>query len=173
MVSNGPGAGFYYKGDIYIKGTIIKLKDEYIKKRAVQGEKIWKYAKYMWMGDPGRFVFNYCKMDYNYDLPKMGYTDPEERRRIPKEHVPIFGISGWEMEEAIEEIVRRETLPREITEIIMENIADPKTYETKGSGILCAIYVAVMIGSLIFNQFYIVWIVATILFLLIKKGMES
>ena len=170
MASNGPGAGFYYKGDIYIRRTEIKLTDSFIAKKAAQGKKIWKYAWYTGDAYAGEFAFNYSKMTTD-ELRKLGYSR-EERMKMPNQYDPIFRIAGWEMDEAIEEIVRSEKLPKEMTERIMENIADPKTYKTNGEGVLWAIYIAVMIGSLIFNQFYLIWIAATLLFIWIKKGMK-
>ena len=81
-------------------------------------------------------------------------------------YAPYFTIEAYKIDSLIEEIIR----PIEFTNTELLNFNLPKKdYEVNEMIALWIIYIAIMIGSLIFNQFYIIWIVVTFLFFKLRN----
>ena len=166
-----PRSFFYYKGDYYINGTEIILKDEYINTHRWNGKKLWKYARY-----DHQTVYNgiisyfFCASRFDwFSLGGMGLDVS-----IQNDYAPYFVVSALELENAIKEFTRPIKLKREETEAIIESIAKPKSdFDNSALLILWMVYIAVMVGSLIFKQFYIIWAVASFLFFKYRKEMIS
>ena len=161
-----PRSFFYYKGDYYINGTEITLKDEYINTHSWNGKKLLKNARYdhqtTYNGQISYFFSAGSRFDW-YSTEKIG-----------NDYAPYFVVSAMELENAIEEVTHPIKLPREQTEAILNNIATPKS-ELEDPKVIVSwlIYIAVLVGSLIFKQFYIIWIIATVLFFKYKKGLKQ
>lgn len=166
--TNGdPRSFFYYKGDYYINGTEIILKDEYINTHQSNGQKLWKYAKYERQTvHNGGVAYLFCAS--RIDRTSLGLMGLDEKIRY--DYAPIFVVSALDIENLIEEFTRPIKLERAETEAIKEAIANPKSeFENPGVLLLWIVYIVAMIGSLIFNQFYILWIIITLLFLKWRK----
>ena len=164
---------FYYKGDIYIDGTEIALKDEYIKTHQWDGKKLWKYAKYDHQCNyQGRNSYWFCISGTDYFKCKaMGLGDLSERE-IYKNHAAYFVIPALELDRAIEGIPKPIKLERAETEAVKEAIVQPKSeFDNSQVVLLWIVYIIAMIGSLIFKQFYLVWMIITFVFLKLRKEM--
>ena len=164
-----PRSFFYYKGDYYINGTEIILTDEYINKHQWNGKKLWKYARYdHQVNYNGRISYFFCRNRCDWlSLNKMGLD-----ANAINDYAPYFIIEALDIESAIKEFIRPIKLAHEETEVIKETIVTPTSdLDDTGVMILWIVYIAVMIGSLIFRQFYLIWIVASVLFFKWRKEM--
>ena len=171
-VNGDPRSFMYYKGDIYINGTEITFSDDFIKNTLVDGKKIWKYARFDHQETNvyGELVyfFSPCKFDW-LSLNKMGLNP-----NVMRDYSPYVRVNAFNIESAIEEITHGIKLERKQTEAVLDAIATPKSdFEYPGLVILWIAYIAVLLGSLIFNQFYIIWAIATWLFLKWRKELRN
>ena len=162
--TNGdPRSFFYYRGDFYINGTEITLKPEYINTHRWNGKKLWKYARYDHQTTyNGQISYFFCASKFDWlSLNGMGLD-----MTVRDDYAPYFVVSALELENAIAEITKPIKLKREETEAILDNIVKPKSdLEEPGLVVLWLVYIAVLIGSLIFKQFYLIWAIATIFFI--------
>lgn len=164
-----PRSFFYYKGDYYINGTEIILTDEYINKHQWNGKKLWKYAKYdHQVNYNGRISYFFCRSKCDWlSLNGMGLDI-----KTQNDYACYFVIDALDIEKAIQEFSHPIKLERSETEAIKEAIVTPKSdLDDTGVMILWIAYIVVMIGSLIFKQFYLIWIVASVLFFTWRKEM--
>lgn len=164
-----PRSFFYYRGDYYINGTEIILTDEYISKHQWDGKKLWKYARYDHQTVyNGRISYFFCASRIDrLSLNSMGFDV-----KIRDDYAPYFVIAALDLEGAIKEFTKPIKLERVETEAILNAITEPENdLDNTGLVILWIIYIAVMLGSLIFKQFYIIWIVASLLFFKWRKEM--
>ena len=164
-----PRSFFYYKGDYYINGTEIILKDSYIKNHTWNGQKLWKYALYdhqtTYNGQTCYF-FRQSRCD-GLSLNSMG-LDANERSN----YAPYFLVSSLDLESAIGEIAHAIKLERAQTEAIIEAVTQPKSeFDNNIMLVLWAVYIIAMFGSLIFKQFYILWAIESFLFFKFRKEM--
>lgn len=177
--SNGvPTELMYYKGDYYIGGTKLTLKDEYIQSHKYNNKKLWKYAKFGYkLTYNNRPAYFFWRTKHSLaELHSMGYHGGESLRACMRDYAPGFVVYSYELENAIEEITDPIKLSKEentaINKAIMDMIEHPKRdWDDPTLLALWIIYIAVMIGSLIFNEFYIIWIIASIAFYYIREGM--
>ena len=166
-----PRSFFYYKGDDYINGTEIILTDEYINKHQWNGRKIWKYARYdHQVNYNGRISYFFCRSRCDWlALNGMGLDVKSE-----DDYACYFVIDALDMEKAIQEFSHPIKLERSETEAIKEAIVTPKSdLDNPSLMVLWLIYGAVMVGSLIFKQFYILCIIATIVFIKWRNEMKK
>ena len=175
-----PVSMMYYDGDMYYNGTKVKLKDEYIKTHTFYGKKIWKYARF-----DNITTYNNCRgyffcitKDSLCDLLSMGYKNVEERNAIVREHAPYFIIPCHELHNAIEEIIVPLKVEQNLANTVQESIVNrafhpKKDSEVPGMTVLWIIYILALIGSLIFKQFYLLWIVETLLFTRYRKVLRG
>lgn len=170
-VNGDPRSFFYYKGDFYINDTEITLKDEYIKTHRFYDKKLWKYARY-----DHQTVYNGC-ISYFFCASKFDWLSFDCMGldiREKANYAPYFVVPALELENAIDEITKPIKLEREKTEAVLNAIVEPKSdFDVPGLLGLWVVYIAVLIGSLIFNQFYIIWAIATFLFLKLRKEMRN
>ena len=166
-----PREFMYYKGEWYINGTEIILTDDYINKHTFNGLKLWKHARFnhktMYNNQTAYF---FCRSKYSYcDLLGMGYRDVKERNACLRDYAPYFVITSSELESAIESFSHPIKMSKEETEqrqkAIEYMIEHPKSdWDYPELRVLWVLYIAAMFGSLIFNQFYILWIVVSCIF---------
>jgi hypothetical protein len=169
IVTGDPRSFFYYKGDFYINGTEIILKDEYINSHKWNGKKLWKYAKYKHqVFRDGRVAYFFCQSKADWlSLNEMG-IDEDVRRN----YAPYFVVEALDIENLIEGFTHPIKLKRKETDAIMTSITESKS-DFDNSSLMCLwiVYIAAMIASLIFNHFYILWIAASVIFFKIRKEM--
>lgn len=105
------------------------------------------------------------------DLYQLGYENPSEKyKEILNTTEAFFSLHAYELEYAIEEIDKPIKLAREQTEKVLDAIVTPKKdTDYPELIVMWIIYIAVMISSLIFNEFYILWIIATVIFWKLRK----
>ena len=145
---------FFYKGKSYTTNTVIKLTKQYIDTHMYNGLPIWKYA-----------IFSHKLMnsdEYFFSFINNYYQNIE--KVCIREYCGYFLIKGKDMEGAIEEIIK--PVPIELVPAVPK-----KDYEVEGMRLLWLIYIAVLFFSLIFREFYIIWIAATYVFFKIRKEM--
>ena len=168
--TNGdPRSFFYYKGDYYINGTEVVLTDEYINSHTWNGLKLWKYAKYdHQVVNNGSVAYFFCinKAD-RLALYAMGLDV-----NTTKNYAPYFVVRAIDIDYAIQEFTKPIKLSRETTEAIKEAIVTTKSdFDNGWLIVMWIVYIAVMLGSLIFKQFYIIWIIASVLFFKWRREM--
>lgn len=168
--TNGdPRSFLYYKGDFYINGSEIILKDEYINSHKWNGDKLWKYARFDHQTTyNGGLAYFFCQSRSDWlSFNKLG-IDYKTR----DDYAPYFVVDTLELENLIEEFSHPIKLQHEETEAILEAIVEPKRdIDNPSLMLMWLVYIAVMVGSLIFKQFYIVWGVASFLFFRYRKEM--
>ena len=158
-----PVSVFYYKGKYYCNRTEIALKDEFIKHSTFNEKKLWKYARFSHkIVDNGKVKYFFCRCKDTFaDLYNTNVT-----MKDINDYAPYFTVEAFRLDSLIEEIIR----PIEFTNIEMLDFHLPKKdYEVKEMIALWIIYIAIMIGSLIFNEFYIIWIIITYLFFKLRN----
>lgn len=168
-VNGDPRSFFYYKGDYYINDTEIILKDKYINTHQFNGKKLWKYARY-----DHQTVYNGCVSYFfcNSRFDWLAFHDMGLDIKEKANYAPYFVVSALELENAIEEITKPIKLEREETEAIMQAIVEPKSdFDIPELLLMWVVYIIVMVGGLIFNQFYIIWAIATFVFFKLRKEM--
>lgn len=146
---------FYYKGKTYSSGTVIKISQAYCNAYSYRDKPIWPYAKFdrKFVKDSLEYyVFSICNIDMAGQWRK--YTGS-------------FIINTIELDAVIEQIIK----PLEIKNVELVIPEQKMDWEDNNVLLLWAIYIAVMVGSLIFKQFYIIWVVATCVFIKYRKEM--
>ena len=169
--TNGdPRSFFYYKGDYYINGTEIILTDEYANSHKCNGLKIWKYATYHHQVTyNGRVAYFFCanKMDW-LSLHKIGMTTSD----FYSEYATYFVMDALDVDRAIQEFVRPIKLSKAETDAIKEALVKPKSdFDNPALMVMWIIYIFVLVASLIFRQFYLIWIVASVIFFKYRREM--
>ena len=168
-VCGDPRSFFYYKGDFYIDGTEIMLKEEYRNKHLWNGQKLWKYARYdHQIVYNGKISYFFCQSKTDWlSLYEMGLD-----RNVKFDYAPYFVVDSFDMENLIEEFTRPIKLTRYETEAIINATKEKKSYfQNERVLVLWIVYIIAMIGSLIFKQFYFLWIALSFVFFKIRKGM--
>ena len=175
--NNDPREFMYYKGEWYINGTEITLTDSYMKTHKFYDKKLWKHARFHHVtqyNNQTSYFFCRCKNTF-CDLVEMGYRDSKERRKCQTDYAPYFVITSSELESAIEEFTKPIKLSKQESDAIKKCIEDmiehPKhDWDYPELIVAWIVYIVAMAGSLIFNEFYIPWIVATYIFFTYRKG---
>lgn len=171
-----PRSFMYYKGEYYIDGSEITLKDEYIKNHTFNGLKLWKHARFSHKAiynNQMAYFFNRSKYSL-CDLLEMGYRDNKEMAACRRDYAPYFVVTALELENAIESFTYPIKLSQEeqdaINKAIDDMIENPKQdWDYPQMIVLWLVYIITMIGSLIFNEFYIVWVLASLIFFKLRK----
>lgn len=139
---------FIYNGKIYTQHTIIKVSQSYIDAHANDKEPIWPYYRFMRkyiLDNKVYYEFQICKADVLGEW--LNYATS-------------FTTYPSELKSLIEDIV----VPVEVENMQIDLPKAKKDWEDSDTILAWIIYIAVMIGSLIFKQFYIIWLIATIIF---------
>lgn len=142
---------FYFNGQSYTTGTEVELTQDYITAHSSIGNKIWRYARFVQKSYD-------CK---TYKMMKCRY-DPYSKERT--DYILYFTIPVHELEQAIKVIVK--PVPVELV-----HINPKKDWEVDGMFILWIIYVVILFLSLIFKEFYLIWIATSFVFFNIRKKM--
>lgn len=144
----GQAQFFTYKDKIYTRDTEIKVSQSYINLHSEKNKPIWPYARFLrkYIKDNILYYeFTTCQLDLFGEWSKC---------------IGTFAIKSSELNFAIEEII----LPIEVENVQTALPTSKKDWEDNDMMWAWIIYIAVMVGSLIFKQFYIIWAIATIIF---------
>lgn len=156
---------FYYNGTLYLSGTKIALSDDWINTHQFNGKKPWKYVIFNSRTIDGCF-FSAINIDF-CSLLKLGMKFEDL-----KNYEHCFKISPYDLNNAIEEIIYSNALSKEQLEAVQQKLVEPQhDWDNNGLVIAWIIYIAAMVGSLIFRQFYILWIIISIIFSQVRKDM--
>lgn len=178
ILGQGGAHYFYYKGDYYGNATKIAIKKEFIDKQTPHGiaKKFW--SEYVFAGQQGdKYFFNPLGCRYP-DLTCKGFSK-EEARRIQNECSACIALSGFELEIYVGEILTPEKKmtgfsKEQVDKAIEDIIEHPKhDWDYPEHLFLWIVYILLMIGSLIFKQFYLLWFAFTIGFLCIRKNIRK
>lgn len=166
---NDPRSFFYYNGDYYINGTEIILTDKYIDQNKFNGKKLWKYARYDHQTIcNGRVAYFFCRSSCDW----LSFNEMGLDVKTKNDYAAYFVIEAINIGSAIEKIIKPIKLERVETEAVMNAIVQPKSdFDNTGLVILWMVYIVAMVGSLIFNQFYILWAIITFAFCKLRKEM--
>lgn len=150
---------FPYGDKYYYNGTKVVLSNHFINNYTYKGQKIWKYA---WFGHrfvvDGRnlYFFSRDNTDWYFLI----------QNNISQEYInqtcPYFVIEEELLDSAIECFVK----PIEITP---EPIVEKKDWQSDKVMRGWFTYALALIGSLIFKEFYVIWVIATIVFFSYRK----
>lgn len=178
MIFNTPGDFseiMYHKGDYYSNGTEVVLTDEYINTHMFDGKKIWKYARFndkvIRHGQTAYFFYAIKNRCLDYYRMGMDYSEIND-------YAPYFVIYAFDIESAIQEFTKPIKLSEEQKDAwhqaIIDSIDHPKRdwdYPELLFGWI--VYIAAMVGSLMFKDFYILWLVVTYIFYRYRKGIVN
>ena len=167
-----PRSFMYYNGQYYINGTVVELLDSYTQNNNFQGKKIWKYARFdRQIRINGKVSYFFCIAKFDsISLMEMGLD-----LSIQKEYAYYFTIDAYMLEFAIKQIIKPICLTKTeqaTIDISLENMIEhpKKDLDCEELRIGWFIYFIVIVASLIFKQFYIIWIVVSLLFFKWRKG---
>lgn len=169
--SSDPRSFMYYRGQYYINGTIIEVKDSYLNANKFDGKSIWKYARFdhKVSGQDGILYF-FCIANIDtLSLRKMNMD-----RVNVKEYAAYFTVPAWIIENVVESIVKPIKLSQAECDAIHDGLLNAiekqqSDWERPILQIAWVAYVIVLIASLIFRQFYILWIIASFIFFKFRK----
>ncbi len=176
MIFNQPGDWsevLYYDGEYYSNGTEIMLTDEYINTHTYNGKKIWKYAYFN-----NKVVFPDGTVAYSFHASRTSWLDYRMMGidyNTCRDYAPYFNIYPFQLSGAIQEFTKPITLTESqkeaVNQAIMDMIEHPKTdWDYPELVIGWIVYIIAMIGSLIFTEFYIPWLIATYIFYQYRKS---
>ena len=168
MVFEGdPRSFMYYNEQYYINGTVVEISEAYRNINNFYGKKIWKYAIF------DHKISSANGISYFFCITKV---DELSAQRINvNEYAPYFTVPAWLIDSAVKTIIKpiklSETECEAIQNGLINAIQNPK-YNLRYPKLRFAwmIYVIVLVVSLIFKQFYIVWIIASFIFYKWRKG---
>ena len=180
MLFNDSRPLMYYKEEWYVKGAEIILTDSYIENHMFNGKKLWKYARFDHVTTKNnQTAYFFCRSKYSFcDLLQMGYNEAQERASCQRDYAPYFVVTNSELEWAIEEFTKPLKLSKEETEArnkaIEYIIEHPKRdWDYPELLVMWLVYIVVLLGSMIFREFYLIWIVATYIFYKLRKGITE
>ena len=173
-----PREFMYYKGRTYINGTKFTLKDSYIDNWTRNGKKIWKYAKFSGTSNGPDGLYYYFEIDRFtvHDIKKITGLQPgtKEFADFQMSYTPNIIVRPWELwiiDEITEPITISEKEEEERRQMLMKFIEHPNNdWDHVEMRVAWVVYIAAMIGSLIFTQFYIPWAIVTYIFYKYRKG---
>lgn len=142
---------FYFNGEAYTTNTIVELDKIYIDTHYYQGQRMWKYARYKHTVciDGGMYLFfNLANIEFDRDTIKQS-----------NQCCGYFLLPTNDIQLAIKQIVT--PIP-----IVIIPVVRKKDYESKEVMIGWCIYIGVLLVSLIFTIWYLIWFWSTILFLI-------
>lgn len=146
---------FQYNGKLYGEKAIVKVSQSYIDKHSTEKEQIWCYARFE----------NKTRIDneihYFFNITNWGFAPKKINYKA------LLFINAKELNEFIEEI---ETPPIDMEKHEVFIPAMRKDWEVKGLMFAWVVYIAAMIGCLIFKDFWIFWIIISIIFDQYRKG---
>lgn len=136
---------FQYNGIGYASNTKIQVKQHYIDSNVYNGQRIWKYARFQNRHISGEII--YCRFS-KCDLDLFGESD---------KCCGYFLVPEKDLEMLIEEII----YPIEVKLIPVQKKKDYESSEVMTGWVLV---VLVCLISLIFKEWYLVWLCAFIIF---------
>ena len=178
ILGQGGAHYFYYKGEYYGQSTKFARKKEFVGKPTPHriSKKFWSEYSFAWQsGD--RYFFNPVGCRF-LDLTCKGYSR-EQATQIENECSAAIALNSYELEIYIGEILTPEKkmtgfLRKQIDDAITNIIEHPKRdWDYPELLFLWILYIVLMIGSLIFKQFYLLWIVLTLGFYYIRKNIRK
>lgn len=140
---------FYYNGQFYSRGTKIKLKQKYLNTHTYNGEQIWPYA---------RFDNKIMKENEIYFVFKISDIDMQGEWR---KYSGYFLVYSHNIIDAIEKIISPVIINVE-QKNVKYYMSEKNNNECKIFGII--IYISVLVASLVFKEFYIIWAIASFIF---------
>lgn len=150
---------FLHKGVYYGNGTKVIFTDNFVQNYTYNGKKIWKYAWFshrIVVNGRSMYFFNRDKTDWSF-LRQNNISQQE-----PQTCCPFFVIDATLIDLAIEKI----TYP-----IIVAASPKEKKSDWDDAQVIKMwfVYIGVLVASLVFKEFYLVWIIASILFFYWRK----
>lgn len=170
-----PRSFMYYKGQYYINGTVIEIADDYINTNLFNGKKFWKYVRFdRQINNCGSILYSFCAV--KIDILSLRAMNMD--RRETNKYALYFTIPAWHIDSAIGKITKAICLTEEesnaINNSLLDTIEHPKSdWSYPSLRIAWIVYIFVLIASLIFNQFYIIWIIATFVFFKWRKEVRN
>lgn len=141
---------FRFMNDTYTEGTIVKFKNNFCNTHTYKNKPIWPYARFSHKVIHDNilyYIFNICNLGPGWNR-YAGYCL----------------LTEMQLEYAIEEII--ESVP-----ILIVDKEYYKDWEVEGMGWLWLIYIVVLFFSMIFKEFYLIWMVASYIFFTTRKKM--
>lgn len=147
---------------VHLSGTKIKVKDSFIERKKYHNKSIWKYASFVCKKKCNNVVtLIFCKFDYNNDFNRDEFLKCDDYF-----HVEILDVNNV-IEEYIKDFTYKIPMSDDDYKECYEIITKEKKHEITIASIILLI---VMLASLIFNGFIILWIIELILFEVYRNG---
>lgn len=147
-----------WNGNYYSTYTIFKMKESYINTHTCYGKRIWPYAALI------RIILDSNKNILRYHFVPHGCKYP-----ISQNYLGGFDVEISQIDSAIESVYAGKPMPKE-----MIYVPQPKSdFEIPGMLTLWAIYIIVMVASMIFKDFIIIWAFASYGFFKLRKELKK
>lgn len=153
---------FYYKNKIYMHKTRVLLSPEYIATHLDNGCRISRHA---WF-DHG--FINNNKSYYVF------YLDRRSQTKNFNKYAPFVKIESRDIESAISEIIYPVEKPDNISirfKGLHEDLTPIRDWEVPELMVAWVIFIAFLMFTLVFKQFYLIWPIAGFVFDKIRRDM--
>lgn len=148
---------FRYRNVAYFTGTHVSFSDNFMTTYRYEGKPIWKYARF-YKRINNTYVFTRLTTDFWWlKEHNMNWDDY-------KKTCPFFILDKSLLDNAIEVI-------DDPIEVTIQALPQYKDWEVTEVMVGWVIYILVLFFSLVFKDFYIIWIAASFLFFTFRKGM--
>lgn len=167
-----------YKGKYYGKGTEVTLTPHYCNTHSSKdNKKLWQYARFgNYVSSNNTYFFSRSRCSVA-ELKKLGYSNSKEIEDCQWDYASFFTIPASELDAAIDQIiVPRELSERTINSIIQSERVEKERLKSQYPFALTfywIIYLLVLFFSLIFTEFYLIWIIATVIFYFAYKALKE
>lgn len=146
---------------IHLKGTVIEVKDDYIKTYNSRGEKqLWKYAIFDDMYSENNVVYIKFRVGALY---KCNEVD-----KISK-YAQYFIVKAFELCNVIKSYYKDICYNVDIPEYTCLN----KDKDVPGMKILWILMIIVMLASTVLNEFLILWFIELFIFYIIRESLRN
>lgn len=148
---------------VHLSGTKIKVKNSFIERKKCHNRFIWKYASFICKKKCNDIVvLVFCKFDYSNDFNRDEFLECDD----------YFQIETWDINNVVEEYIRDFTykLPRFNDEDYKECCKIIIKESKREIAIASIVLFIIMLASMIFNDFIILWVIEIILFEVYRNG---
>lgn len=151
------------------KGTIVKVKQSYIDMMAGKGIKIARYYQFRFREDDGKLLFMRVVQYDNKEAIDLCYNGDKEA--IESERPCEFGIhvDRLDLKDFVDVYVKDDK--HEVEEIKFK--FQRKDREIPGLMSAWVIFIIILIASMIFKYFYVLWFIENIIFQMIRKEIRN
>jgi hypothetical protein len=147
---------FIYDNKVYTHNTEIQIKQSYRDTNLFDGYKIWSSYKFQYRYMQGSVVY---------------LTFAICNKPLSVKDTTFYAITLIVSERDLPNVIESITKPLEVTDAVIVPYEPKKDWEVDGMGTIWCVYLLALFGSLLFKQWYLGWMFATIIFIAKRKEM--